>query len=309
MTVVPNEPLRVPHVGARAARVAAAPQDAWRTDSVDRKRAYAKRRGLDVTKLRTSGQLDRALEKVVGNPDFLPGRWIRRARAAAEAVGRVKRADGAFGTGFLVSPWLMMTNHHVLETEDTAAEATVTFRYEEDDNDELQGTVRLALQPERCFVTSPVVDGLDMTLVAVAPTSDGLAPGAAFGCIPAQGLTGKVLVGEPVNIVQHPDGRPRQIAIRYNLLLSVDDAVSLTYSTDTLPGSSGAPVLSDRWELVALHHSSRTIKEVVANVGIRTSAIVAHVRALTEDPDAVASAGSDAAELLEEFLKLGDTPT
>jgi endonuclease G, mitochondrial len=308
MTVVPNEPLRVPHVGARAARVAAAPQDAWRTDSVARKRAYAKRRGLDIDKLRTTKQLNQALEKVVGNPDFLPGRWIRRARAAAEAVGRIKRADGAFGTGFLVSPWLMMTNHHVLETAPTAADATVTFRYEEDDNEELQGTVRLALQPERCFVTSPV-DDLDMTLVAIAPTSDGQAPGATFGCIPAVGVTGKALIGEPVNIVQHPDGRPRQIAIRHNLLLSVDDAVALTYSTDTLPGSSGAPVLSDRWELVALHHSSRTTKGVVANVGIRASAIVAHIRGLTEDPAALAQAGGDAEELLEEFLKLGDTPT
>jgi endonuclease G len=308
MTIVPDQPLRVPHVGARAARVAASPQDAWRTDSVVRKRAYARRRGLDITKLRTADQLDRALEKVVGDPDFLPGRWIRRARAAAEAVARIKRADGECGTGFLVSPWLMMTNHHVLETEATAAGARVTFRYEEDDNEELQDTVRLALQPERCFVTSPV-DDLDLTLVAVAPLPDGLAPGASFGQIPAQGLTGKALVGQPVNIVQHPDGRPRQIAIRHNLLLSVDDARTLTYSTDTRPGSSGAPVLNDRWELIALHHSSRTTRGVVGNVGIRVSAIVAHVRALTEDPAKVASSGSDAEDLLEDFLKLGDTPS
>jgi endonuclease G len=308
VTVVTNQPLRVPHIGTRAARVAADPGAAWRSDSTIRKRAYARRRGLDITRLRTTRQLDLALEKVVGEPDFLPGRWIRRARAAAEAVARIKRADGEFGTGFLVTPWLLMTNHHVLETADVAAGATATFRYEENDDDELQDTVRLALQPERCFVTSPVAD-LDLTLVAVAPTEDGQPPGATFGCIPAQGKTGKALVGQPVNIVQHPDGRPRLIAIRHNLLLSVDDARTLTYSTDTRPGSSGAPVLNDRWELVALHHSSATTAGIVGNIGIRASAIVSHIRGLTEDPAALAAAGGEAAGLLEEFLRLGHATT
>jgi len=77
----------------------------------------------------------------------------------------------------------------------------------------------------------------------------------------------------------------------------------------TEPGSSGAPVLSDRWELIAWHHSSRTTSGVVGNVGIRISAIVTHIRALTEDPTKLAEAGSEADHLLGEFLKLGDTPT
>ncbi|HLL61772.1 MAG TPA: serine protease [Propionibacteriaceae bacterium] len=308
MTVVPNQSLRVPRLGVRAARVTADPGSAWRGDSAIRKRAYARRRGLDITRLRSTRELDLALEKVVGTPDFLPGRWIRRARAAAEAVARIKRSDGDHGTGFLVTPWLLMTNHHVLETADTAAGATATFRYEENDDEELQDTVRLSLQPERCFVTSPVAE-LDLTLVAVAPTEDGQPPGATFGHIPAQGKTGKALVGQPVNIVQHPDGRPRLIAIRHNLLLSVDDVRTLTYSTDTQPGSSGAPVLNDRWELVALHHSSRTTQGIVGNVGIRVSAIVSHVRGLAEDPAALAAAGSEGPKLLEEFLRLGQVVT
>ena len=308
MTVVTNQPLRVPHIGTRAARVAADPGAAWRSDSGIRKRAFARRRGLDITRLRTTRELDQALERVVGDPDFLPGRWIRRARAAAEAVARIKRADGMFGTGFLVTPWLLMTNHHVLEDLDTAAGATATFRYEENDDEEVQDTVRLSLQPERCFVTSPVAE-LDLTLVAVAPTEDGQPPGASFGHIPAQGKTGKALLGQPVNIVQHPDGRPRLIAIRHNLLLAVDDPVTLLYSTDTQPGSSGAPVLNDRWELVALHHSSRTTDTIVGNVGIRMSAIVSHVRGLSEDPASLAAAGHEAPALLEEFLRLGHGTT
>ena len=105
------------------------------------------------------------------------------------------------------------------------------------------------------------------------------------------------------------DGRPRLIAIRHNLLLSVDDALSLTYSTDTQPGSSGAPVLNDRWELVALHHSSQTRPGIVGNVGIRVSAIVSHIRRFTEDSAALANAGTAAPGLLEEFLRLGQVTT
>ena len=211
----------MPHLGTRAAQVIAAPQEAWRSDTAQRKRAYARRRGIDITKLKTVKQLDQALEKVIGDRDFLPSRWLRRAANAAEAVARV-RTPADFGTGFLVTPWLLMTNHHVLDSVSVAEVSTVTFRYEEDDNEELHDTVRLALQPERCFVTSPIAE-LDLTLVAVAPTPDGEPPGKTFGHIVAPGPTGKVLLGQPVNILQHPDGRPREIAVRNNLLLSVDD--------------------------------------------------------------------------------------
>ncbi len=305
MTVVANEaPLRVPHLGTRAAKVIAAPQEAWRNDTPQRKRAYARRQGIDTSKLKTVQQLDQALEKVIGDRDFLPSRWLRRAATAAEAVARV-RTPSDFGTGFLVTPWLLMTNHHVLDSLAVAEVSTVTFRYEEDDNEELRGTVRLALQPERCFVTSPVAE-LDLTMVAVAPTSDGEPPGKTFGHIVAPGPIGKVLLGQPVNILQHPDGRPREIAVRNNLLLSVDDDLTLTYGTDTERGSSGSPVLSDRWELVALHHSSKTENGVVGNVGIRVSAIVGHIRSLLADSDALDAAGTEAAALLGEFLDLGD---
>ncbi len=304
MTVVANEaPLRVPNLGTRAAKVIAAPQEAWRSDSPQRKRAYARRRGIDTTKLKTVKQLDQALEKVIGDRDFLPSRWLRRAANAAEAVARV-RTPADFGTGFLVTPWLLMTNHHVLDSVSVAEVSTVTFRYEEDDNEELHDTIRLALQPERCFVTSPIAE-LDLTLVAVAPTPDGEPPGKTFGHIVAPGPTGKVLLGQPVNILQHPDGRPREIAVRNNLLLSVDDDLTLTYGTDTERGSSGSPVLSDRWELVALHHSSKTEDGVVGNVGIRVSAIVGHIRTLVADQNALAAAGTDAEALLGEFLDLG----
>ena len=63
-----------------------------------------------------------------------------------------------------------------------------------------------------------------------------------------------MIKGEYVNIVQHPNGEPKQLALRENQLVDVLENF-LHYQTDTAPGSSGSPVFSDEWEVVALHHS------------------------------------------------------
>jgi endonuclease G, mitochondrial len=59
----------------------------------------------------------------------------------------------------------------------------------------------------------------------------------------------------PVNIIQHPGGQPKQMAIRNNLaaVLQGDD---LAYFTDTKAGSSGSPVCNDQWQVLALHKAS-----------------------------------------------------
>ncbi len=60
--------------------------------------------------------------------------------------------------------------------------------------------------------------------------------------------------GEWLTILQHPKGERKQLCVRENQLLRCDDDV-LWYSTDTLGGSSGSPVLTNDWLVVALHHS------------------------------------------------------
>jgi len=91
------------------------------------------------------------------------------------------------------------------------------------------------------------------------------------------------MLGEYVNLVQHPEGEFKQIVLRENRLVSRLETV-LHYMADTMPGSSGSPVFNDQWEVVALHHwgepyteeqlpdGSPAGKEV--NEGIRVSAIM-----------------------------------
>jgi hypothetical protein len=68
--------------------------------------------------------------------------------------------------------------------------------------------------------------------------------------------------GTYANSIQHPQGGLKQIAFRNNDIFETttekppaDAARFLHYRTDTLPGSSGSPMLDDKWKVIALHHS------------------------------------------------------
>lgn len=87
---------------------------------------------------------------------------------------------------------------------------------------------------------------------------------------------GKILEGEYVSIIQHPNGGPKAVTVRENKVSSIfDDFVH--YLTDTEPGSSGSPVFNDQWVVVALHHSGvpdpNKKNAWIANEGIRISSI------------------------------------
>ena len=137
---------------------------------------------------------------------------------------------------------------------------------------------------------------------------DGQTPLSQFGFLPLLADDAKVLKGEPLNIIQHPNGEPKQLALRANDLVDILD-IFLHYQTDTAPGSSGSPVFNDQWEVVALHHSGVPKRDEqnrilacgggiwssemgdqwidwIANEGARISKLIAHISAQTLSPDA-----------------------
>jgi endonuclease G len=235
------------------ARVAAG--TAWRSEDPDRKARRAERLCGPAADGRSAVAVEEILERVLDDPDLRPVYWLSGGLRVARSVGLIRGPLGN-GTGFLVAPWLLMTNNHVLPTPDAAAAAKVRFGYQEQENGDITGVQNVDLDPDRFFVTSPDTL-LDYTVVAVGPLPDGARPpGEVLGTIPLVGATGKILEGEPVNIIQHPEGRPQEIAFRNNRLVKLVDDDVMTYSTDTDHGSSGSPVLNDQWELVGLHRSS-----------------------------------------------------
>ena len=251
---------------------------------------------------------DDFLERVIGvTRDFLAIDFFAKGTVASRAVCRiVTRLSGGrrgLGTGFMVTRSLLITNHHVLESEDVAKRSVAEFNYQLGDGGVQLPIERFNLNPDAFFLTDK---DLDFALVAVEPRSANGSALASFGYCPLIGAEGKILVRDPVNIIQHPKGDLKQIAIRNNTLLDLPEQPPLDkfahYETDTEEGSSGSPVFNDQWEVIALHHSGvpRTNAtgqildrngnpwpsggdpddiDWISNEGIRTSRLVAFIKA------------------------------
>ncbi len=195
------------------------------------------------------------LEAVIGETsDFLSVEFLEHGAEVCSSVCRTasRQTPGTvkFGTGFLVSPHLLMTNHHVIRSEQEAATTVAEFGFELRNGLEMP-VHSFQLDPAAFFLTN---DELDFTIVAVRPTSrDGQAL-AGFGFCPLIAEEGKVMLTEAANIIQHPSGRAKQVVVRQNRLLHLLPKF-FQYEADTEPGSSGSPVFNDQWEVVALHHS------------------------------------------------------
>lgn len=207
------------------------------------------------------------LEAVLEGNDLMPVRYFEMGRLAARPVGRIHldlgpRVGQAYATGFLVAPGLLLTNQHVLPSAELARVASVTFDAE-DGLDGLPKTPHIfRFEPGRLFVAD---QSLDFCFVAVAAVSTRGRPLAEFGYLRLHGATGKILRNEYATIVQHPRGRQKQVAARNNPIevyvydqeLRDQPAAAennhIYYKTDTLAGSSGAPVFSDQWYVIALH--------------------------------------------------------
>ncbi len=197
-----------------------------------------------------------SLERIINGNDLMPVNYLERGVKAARAVGRISLGDAGgnvvgYGTGFMVSPRLLLTNNHVLPKAEIAAQSFLRFNYQLDGNGNKPPTEDFDFDPLTCFVTS---EELDFSLVAVKDRSENNVPLSTYGYLLLNATQGKTLDAQFLTIIQHPSGERKQIAIRENQLLKTLDHF-LWYVTDTAPGSSGSCVFNDAWQVVALHHS------------------------------------------------------
>ena len=244
-----------------------------------------------------------ALERILGTSDLMGVSFLEAGLNVAKTVARIwvgvaaGRPQG-YGTGFMVSPRLLMTNHHVLGDRDVAAKSLVEFQYQLGLDGQPLPTATFAVDTQTLHVADRE---RDYAIVAVRPvSSNGDRQLREFGWNPMIEEEGKAIVSQWVNIIQHPNAEPKQLALRQNQLIDLFDAF-LHYQTDTAPGSSGSPLFNDRWEIIGLHHSGVPKKndagqilavdgqvwrpemgeqriDWVANEGIRISRILADIR-------------------------------
>jgi hypothetical protein len=235
--------------------------------------------------LAVAGPVGHALELLIteGQGFLDPMQWRERLAALEGQICHIEypvRGDEASGTGFLVGPDLVMTNHHVIAPikAGEADPATVRLRFDyrkpADGMPVGPGVLFELANPDWLVDSSPhskvdtmkdpgaevpAADELDYALLRLAnPAGDGplgakAEPGAAKrGWItelsPGDG------VDELVFILQLPDGEP--IAMAADRVTAVNaNGTRIRYRTNTLSGSSGSPCFDINWRLAALHHS------------------------------------------------------
>ncbi|MBB4698579.1 V8-like Glu-specific endopeptidase [Sphaerisporangium siamense] len=246
-------------------------------------------------------------ERILGvAKDLQAWSFLPRGVRAARTVGRISVSENGrelpIGTGFLVSPRLLLTNHHVFPRIGAVRQAFVEFDAQVSVDNTPELAKRFTLDPDTLFVAD---QDLDYALVLVNADASGRPVGETFGWNRLSVQLGKLVLGEPVNIVGHPSGRLKEISIRENSLEVRLDRF-LQYQTDTEPGSSGSPVYNDQWEVTALHHGGvprtddqgRILRrdgrlwqpgdgddavDWISNEGVRISAILKHLASLPLD--------------------------
>jgi endonuclease G len=248
-----------------------------------------------------------AHERIIGSSDMRDINYLEVAIAVARAICRIRVGSGV-GSGVLIGPRLLMTNNHVLRSIDEALGAEAQFDYQENVSGDLLPVHAYRLDPKLFFVTDKA---LDFTIVAISETSAKGQPITRYPWIKLIPTLGKAEKGDPLNIIQHPRGGLKQIALRNNEVIDIPTGKPdfLYYTTDTEPGSSGSPCFNDQWELIALHHSGvprmdgetilrkdgkawreddddPALIDWIANEGARVSAIVGSLNGSTLEPPA-----------------------
>jgi hypothetical protein len=237
-------------------------------------------------------------ERIVFTDDMVPFGFMQAGLVAARSVARlavprieagVPRLAGGnpvlnLGTGWMIAPGLMITNHHVVnarnEGEPPASEndlraqtaaTTALFDYDSKAAAGVPSSLGELLAWDAALdyaIMRTVVDDR-APLVCVSGPCPAASPSQTY----------------PVNIIQHPQGLPKKYAIRNNLVTAAGPT-ELRYFTDTLSGSSGSPVLDDKWQVLALHRGSASVSNVqfqgrdvaFVNIGTPIEAILSDLR-------------------------------
>jgi len=189
------------------------------------------------------------------NDSLLPINFLEKGIIKSRSVAKVEIKKGLsdkVGTGFLFkikgqSELFFMTNHHVISDKSDIGFARIVFDYEEDIYGNSKASKSFNIDINGPWYTSPVAE-LDVTIFKLIHSEEI----DQYGYIQLDKVT--VQRNDFVNIIQHPAGQFKKIALYHNIVTNTTDRI-VQYLTDTMHGSSGSPVFNSQWEVVALHHS------------------------------------------------------
>lgn len=181
-------------------------------------------------------------EKVIGENTLRDVRLLELALEASRAVVRINTGTD-LGSGFLVGPHLIMTNHHIIGSAEVGRGSIFTFNYQLDRAGNPAPARATGAAPGGLFYTNKA---LDFTVLEIQEPPEDVAPLTLTRL--------RVQRNERVNIIQHPGGHFKKISMQNNFV-AFANARDLQYLTTTEPGSSGSPVFNNDFRVVGIHHS------------------------------------------------------
>jgi len=200
--------------------------------------------------------------------------WQEKLVRIERQVCRVEMEGNALGTGFLVGPDTVLTNWHVFEIAKKAGKIDklgCRFDYVRLPDGSTQPGQLVMLNAAGSLDSSPyskaeetvnpdnplpTADELDYALLRLATrVGEQQVEGATRGWIVLPKAVVPLAADAPVLIVQHPEGTPMKLALDTQAVLGLNgNGTRIRYRTNTDPGSSGSPVFTMDWDIVALHH-------------------------------------------------------
>lgn len=221
--------------------------------------------------------------------------WLHRCGVLGGRVCQVRVRGQKVGTGFLIGPDVVLTNHHVaVEALETPDALSFVFDYARSVSGNVQPGVTYPGQriiaalrggPQGQWhdpvSAQPGADELDVALVqlrepaGIQGMADDRSRGRPRGWIEISAAPYDFAGSAGLAILQHPLGEPVKLALDFadrGKLVAAGRRVR--YSVPTQPGSSGSPVFAaSSLALVALHHGG---VDQAFNQGIPISMIAAH---------------------------------
>ncbi|WP_312305836.1 S8 family serine peptidase [Chryseobacterium sp.] len=202
------------------------------------------------------------IEKIIGGNDLVDIVNLSKILQISQSVCRILYNNQPLGSGFLINGNILMTNNHVISSKEDCENIKAEFFYEIDEEGRILNPVQFRPEPETFFFTSDIqqkpedeFSGLDFTMVALEELN---VKGKKITDIPSleiDGNAGKITKGGTCIIIQHPNGQPKKTSLNNNSFFSETQDL-IMYETDSLSGTSGAPVIAlDTCEIVALHQT------------------------------------------------------
>ena len=219
-------------------------------------------------------------------PDFLDVGFLIQAIQQATSVCRIEITDQTIlGTGFLIAPNLVLTNYHVVYSENPDTQinpSDVVLRFgcfTSTTGDEEKGQTFKLVSDKPILESSPT-NKLDYALLQVEDSirqaQDITEAKCDFENLPQQKMG--------LNILQHPQGASMKIAISSNAIANIfPDSGLMQYVTKTSSGSSGSPCFNEDWQVVALHHAQKATHFGSIREGILLSSIYQEIKQNLEE--------------------------